>query len=225
VLEQLLPRSARAVEVFADPPGAALYPDEEACVARAVERRRREFTTGRYCARVALGRLGLVPAAITKGPRGAPRWPDGVVGSITHCAGYRGAAVARTADVRAIGIDAEPNEPLPGGVSELVSSPGERARLAALADAFPGVAWDRLLFSAKESVYKAWAPITGSFLDFLEADVTFDPAAGSFVARLLVPDPARVGGSWGELRGRFVVRDGLTVTAVCRAHDRGGPVG
>ena len=37
--------------------------------------------------------------------------------------------------------------------------PAKRARLAALADALPGVAWDRLLFSAKESVYKAWAPI------------------------------------------------------------------
>jgi len=216
VLEQLLPRSARAVEVFADPPGATLYPEEEACVARAVDSRRREFTTGRYCARAALVRLGLVPAAIIKGARGAPHWPDGVVGSITHCAGYRGAAVARTADMLAIGIDAEPNEPLPGGVTELVSLPGERARLASLADAFPRVAWDRLLFSAKESVYKAWAPITGSFLDFVEADVTFDPAACSFVARLLVPDPALVGGSRGELRGRFAVRDGLTVTAVFR---------
>jgi 4'-phosphopantetheinyl transferase EntD len=223
VIEQLLPRSARAVEVFADPPGATLYPEEEACVARAVDSRRREFTTGRYCARAALVRLGLTPAAIVKGARGAPHWPDGVVGSITHCAGYRGAAVARSADMVAIGIDAEPNEPLPGGVAELVSLPGERARLASLADAYPEVAWDRLLFSAKESVYKAWAPITRSFLDFLEADVTFDPAACSFVARLLVPDPALVGGSRGELRGRFAVRDGLTVTAVCRAHDRGRP--
>lgn len=216
MLEELLPAAVSAVEVFGDSPGVRLYPDEEACVARAVQGRRREFTTGRHCARDALGRLGLAPTAITRGERGAPDWPDGVVGSITHCAGYRAAAVARATDLVTIGIDAEPNEPLPGGVLELVSMPQERARLAAIASAIPGVAWDRLLFSAKESVYKAWNPLTGSFLDFDGADITIDPTAGTFVARLLVPGAIVAGGARGELSGRFVVRGGLAVTAVAR---------
>ncbi len=120
MLAELLPPEVAAAEVFYDPPGLGLYPEEEACVARAVEGRRREFTTVRHCARAALARLGVGPSAITKGDRGAPRWPEGVVGSMTHCAGYRGAAVARTADLTAIGIDAEPNEPLPAGVLDLI---------------------------------------------------------------------------------------------------------
>jgi 4'-phosphopantetheinyl transferase EntD len=216
VLAELLPASVHAVEVFDDPPEARLLPEEEAYVARAVEARRREFTTGRHCARVALGRLGVTPTAITRGELGAPGWPEGVVGSITHCAGYRAAAVARVADLITIGIDAEPNEPLPDRVLDIVALPPERAMVAALASSVPDVAWDRLLFSAKESIYKAWAPLTGTFLDFDGADIAFDPEAGTFIARLLKPGASLVGGAHGELAGRFVVRDGLAVTAIAR---------
>jgi 4'-phosphopantetheinyl transferase EntD len=213
VIEALLPAAVRAVEAFADLPDAVLYPEERACVARAVDARRREFMTGRHCARVALGRLGVRPTAIARGVRGAPRWPAGVVGSITHCAGYRAAAVALATDLVAIGIDAEPNEPLPAGVLEVISIPDERARLAAMAAAMSGIAWDRVLFSAKESVYKAWFPLTGAWLDFDGADVAFDPSRGTFVARILA---SLAGDAPRELAGRFVVRDGLAVTAVAR---------
>jgi 4'-phosphopantetheinyl transferase EntD len=215
VLEELLPPEVAAAEVFDDPPGLRLYPEEEPFVARAVERRRAEFTTGRHCARLALTRLGLEPSAITKGQRGAPLWPDGVVGSITHCAGYRAAAVARAADRVTIGIDAEPNEPLPAGVFDMIALPRERARLAAAATV-PGVCWDRLLFSAKESVYKAWFPLTGTWLDFHDADIIVEPATATFAARLLVPGLTIAGRSCRELAGRFAVLDDLVVTAVVR---------
>jgi len=191
VIEEILPATVACAEAFSDPPGAELFPQEAAIVARAVEKRRREFTTGRHCARIALGKLGVTSGPILTGERGAPRWPPGVVGSITHCDGYRAAAVARAGDVRAIGLDAEPNDPLPRGVLNAVSLPAERARLAVLAAAGPAprpVAWDRLLFSAKESVYKAWFPLTGRWLGFEEADVTIEPD-GTFTARL-VPAPA-----------------------------------
>jgi 4'-phosphopantetheinyl transferase EntD len=222
MIETLLPPAVRAVELFADPPGALLLPDEMACVAQAVEARRREFTTGRHCARLALVRLGLPPTAIGKGPGGAPCWPAGVIGSITHCAGYRAAAVARSEDLIAIGIDAEPDEPLPAGVLDLVSSPVERSRLAALAARAPGVAWDRVLFSAKESVYKTWFPLTGEWLGFDGADISLgltpgvDATVGTFVARILAPGATVVGDERGELHGRFAVRHGLAVTAIAR---------
>lgn len=216
MLDELLPPWVHAVEVYGDPPGLTLYPEEEAYVARAVEARRREFTTGRYCARAALRRSGVTPAAIAKGPGGAPAWPNGVVGSITHCAGYRAAAVASTTNVLAIGIDAEPAEPLPAQVLHLIAVPRERAELAVLAAVWPGIPWDRLLFSAKESVYKAWAPLTGSFLDFDAADIRLDPKTGTFVARLLVRGADAVTGPAGELHGRFTVRNGLVVTAITR---------
>ena len=183
MIEKILPAAVASAETFTDPPSATLFPQEAAIVERASGKRRREFTAGRDCARIALGKLGVAPAPILIGERGAPQWPPGIVGSITHCDGYRAAAVAHASDVAAIGLDAEPDDPLPRGVLDVISLPAERARLTALAVAWPAVCWDRLLFSAKESVYKAWFPLTGRWLGFDDADVTITPD-GTFTARL-----------------------------------------
>ena len=207
MLERILPPAVRSAHTRTDPP-AVLFPVEAALVENAVEKRKREFTTARHCARLALAELGVAPAPILPGTRGAPRWPDGIVGSMTHCAGYRAAAVARRAQAAGIGIDAEVHGPLPEGVIKLVASAGEQARLAALAIARPEVHWDRLLFSAKESVYKVWSPRTGEWLGFEEAEVSFDPEAATFTARVLVPGPFSV------LSGRYLVEDGLVLTAI-----------
>jgi 4'-phosphopantetheinyl transferase EntD len=209
----VLPPPVVAVESFVDTGEDVLYPEERAVIARAVDKRRREFATVRACARAALARLGVPPAPILPGARGAPGWPAGVVGSMTHCDGYRAAAVARAADVRSLGIDAEPDEPLPGGVLDLVSLDEERDRLAGLAAGHPAVCWDRLLFCAKESVYKAWYPLAGRWLGFEEAAVTVDAmtvdaGGGTFGARLLVDGPV------SGFTGRWLVRDGIILTAV-----------
>ena len=37
----------------------------------------------------------------------------------------------------------------------------------------PNISWDRLTFSAKESVYKAWFPTYGKWLDFTDCEVMF----------------------------------------------------
>lgn len=221
LLKEVLPAAVGVAEVFEDTADVTLYPEEEVSVARATRNRRREFATGRQCARAAMAKLGVAPTAIAKGARGAPRWPRGLVGSITHCAGYRAAAVARAGDLITVGIDAEPNEPLPARVLGRISSPRERVMLHDLADAAPGVAWDRLLFSAKESVYKAWTPLTGSFLGFDGAEVAIDPGAGGFVVRLLAPGASTVGDARSELYGRYAVRDGLVVTAIARRRSPG----
>jgi 4'-phosphopantetheinyl transferase EntD len=218
LIEKILPASVVSAEAFTDPADVALFPEEAAAVANAVDKRRREFATGRNCARVALGRLGVPPVPIVRGERGAPVWPAGIVGSITHCDGYRGVAVARDRDVLTVGIDAEPNEPLPNGVLDSVSLAAERTRLALLDAAVPGVCWDRLLFSAKESVYKAWFPITGRWLGFEEADVTIHPDDGGFEARLLAapahtPVPA-AGPPLTGFTGRWLVSRGLIATAI-----------
>jgi 4'-phosphopantetheinyl transferase EntD len=212
LMRGLLPAAVVAVESFGDIE-ADLYPEERPAVDRAVDKRRREFVTTRALARTALAGLGLPSAPIPRGEAGAPGWPDGVVGSLTHCAGYRAAAVARRDDVRTVGIDAEPNEPVPDGVLETVADDGERAAVAALAAGAPDVAWDRLLFSAKESVYKAWYPLTGRWLDFLAAEVTIEPA-GAFTAALRVPGPVVDGAAVTAFAGRWVARRGLLATAV-----------
>jgi 4'-phosphopantetheinyl transferase EntD len=214
VIEEILPPEVVATEAFSDPPDVWLFPEEEDIITRAVDKRRREFATARACARESLARLGIAPVPIVHGPSGAPRWPRGVTGSITHCAGYRACAVARVSDVASIGIDAEPNEETPDGVLQVIADHAERERLAALSAARPGVHWDRLLFSAKESVYKAWFPLTGRWLGFEDASVSIDRSAETFSARLRVPGPAINGSPIESFNGRWTVRDGLIITAV-----------
>jgi 4'-phosphopantetheinyl transferase EntD len=217
VIEEIVPKSAASAESFGGSLGTGLFPEEATLVARATEKRRREFTAGRECAREALSALGLAAAPILRGYRGAPQWPDGVVGSITHCTGYCAAAVARTEDLVTIGLDAEPNAPLPGGVLELISLPAERARLRELTAAAPATGWDRLLFCAKEAVYKAWFPLTGQWLGFADADITIDPAESAFSARLRVPGPVVNGAPLTSFAGRWRADEDLILAAIAVA--------
>jgi 4'-phosphopantetheinyl transferase EntD len=94
-----------------------------------------------------------------------------------------------------------------------VTRPEEREKPAALASARPGTAWDRILFSAKESVYKAWYPVTGQPLEFEDIVVHIDPRTACFHARLLVPLPA-AGAGFQELTGRWIAGAGLVTTAI-----------
>lgn len=215
MIDRLLPRVVRGVEAYGDIPDEPPFAGEEDLIARAVEGRRREFITTRRCARQALGLLGVAPVAIRPGPKREPVWPAGVVGSLTHCTGYRAAAVARAADVASVGIDAEPHGPLPPGVLEAIVAPGDTETLGRVTAAEPATQWGRVLFSAKEAVYKAWFPLTRRWLGFEDAHLEIDPAARSFTAHLLVPGD-RVDGAapLTELRGAFLVDRDLVVTAV-----------
>ena len=214
MIEAILPAGTVAVDTLTEPPGAFLFPEEEQIIRVAVDKRRREFTTARWCARQAMSRLGRLPAPILPGPRGEPRWPAGLVGSITHCDGYRAAVLAEADVITTLGIDAEPNEPLADGVLPAVSLPEERERIDTLLHEHPEVRWDRLLFSAKESVYKAWFPLTSRWLDFEDADITFDPLAGTFEARLMVTDARMHGRQLTGFNGRWLAEQGLIVTAI-----------
>jgi 4'-phosphopantetheinyl transferase EntD len=214
MIEKILPPQVASAEAFDDRAAVTLFPEEEAAVARAVDKRRREFATARGCARRALAALGLPPVPLVPGERGAPSWPAGVVGSMTHCDGYRAAAVARRDRVRTLGLDAEPNGPLPEGVLDAIATPPERAWLARNLEDGSGVCWDRLLFSAKESIYKAWYPLARRWLDFADAVVTPDPRTATFAARLLVPGPAVDGRALTGFTGRWTVAHGLVVTAI-----------
>lgn len=214
MIETILPAAVATAETRDDGAGGDLFEAEEAMIVRAVEKRRREFTSGRGCAHRALAQLGATPGPILGGKRGEPIWPPGVIGSITHCDGYRGCAVARESDLVAIGIDAEPHAPLPQGLIGDVARREELGPLAELARAEPGVHWDRLLFSAKETVYKAWYPLTERWLGFEDAVLSFDPVRRSFAARLLVPGPVVAGTEVRGFAGRWLIEDGLVLAAI-----------
>ena len=204
-------------EVYSDPPGLTPLPEEEPLIAKSVAKRRNEFITVRHCARIAMGELGVPPVPILKGEKGEPRWPDGVVGSLTHCTGYRGAVVGRAGAVRSVGIDAEPHDVLPDGVLGAIALEVERHEIAALPD---GLQWDRILFCAKEATYKAWFPLTERWLGFEDAHVVFDldsPGRGTtgvFVSKILVDGAALSGPPLTALRGRWSVERGLVLTAI-----------
>jgi 4'-phosphopantetheinyl transferase EntD len=215
MLDELLPAGVVAVETIGDEdPAAFLLPEEQPLVARSVAKRTREVTYARTCARRALAALGRPEVPIPRGAKGEPLWPAGVVGSITHTAGYYAAAVAESTTVRSIGVDAEEHGELPDGVLGHIAFGPEPARLDALRAADPTVWWDRLLFSAKESVYKAWFPLTGRWLGFEDAELTLDPA-GTFRARILIDGTTTDSGPpLVTLAGRWLARDGLVLTAI-----------
>jgi len=205
MLDAIVPAGVWVAESFGDVgDDAVLLPAEEASVAGAGSKRRREFAAVRACARRALASAGFEPGPVPRGPSGAPVWPSGAVGSMTHCDGYRACAVGRAEAFAAIGIDAEPHEPLPDGVLAMVASERERTALAMLAADVPGVCWAKLLFSAKEAVFKAWSPATGRWLGFAGAELELE-ADGTFAARLLDAP---------GYRGRWIVARGLIATAV-----------
>jgi 4'-phosphopantetheinyl transferase EntD len=241
VIEAILPATVVTEAAYDDvaQPGDQLFEQESVVIAQAVASRQREFTTVRHLARRALVRLGRPATPIVPNRRGAPQWPQGIVGSMTHCAGYRAAAVSPAEVSAAVSIDAEPNGPLPHGVLEAVTLPSERTRLSALADQRPDVHWDRLVFSAKEAVFKAWYPLTHRELAFSEAEIEITPDDGTFTARLLVPGPPVGGRRVSVFPGRWHAAHGLLATAVHlpapghgqphgltrHGHDADGPAG
>lgn len=204
-----------AAELYSDPKELAPLPEEEPLIAKSVAKRRNEFITVRYCARQALVDLGLEPVPILKGDKGEPCWPDGVVGSLTHCEGFRGAAVARRSEFRSLGIDAEPHDVLPHGVLDAISLPIERHELQEMPQ---GVHWDRVLFCAKEATYKAWYPLTHRWLGFEDAHISFDVdgsgQAGTFTSRILIDPAAETGPPLTSLTGRWSVQNGIALTAI-----------
>ncbi|NDL55827.1 4'-phosphopantetheinyl transferase family protein [Phytoactinopolyspora mesophila] len=191
-----------------DLPGR-LLPSEASAVRRACASRRAEFTTGRILARAALRDVGASVSAIGTRHR-APVWPVGFCGSITHCAGYRAAVAASTTRIRAVGIDAEPQLPLPAELCGEVLSASE---IELLADTAAHVSFAcRVAFSAKESLYKLWSAVTGRWLGFHHAHIVrfhWDGAGGTIRLRLQTP----VRDFPGEIEVSGAASDGIVVTA------------
>jgi 4'-phosphopantetheinyl transferase EntD len=190
---------------------STLHPEERELVARAVEKRRREFAGGRACARAALIRAGGPGVAIGRGPSREPRWPDGFIGSISHARDLSGAAVAKASTYLGIGLDIEEHRHMAEGVVALICREEERRF-------FAGVPWldaehgPRLVFGAKETVHKGTFPVNRVMLGFSEVILTFSPvtpvgvelARGTFAAEP-APGARPDADACRHLEGRFVV--------------------
>lgn len=153
----------------------ALLRDEAVAFATSVVKVRRASGAARIVARQLLARLGHPECPIPRAASGAPVWPGDVVGSLAHDARVAVAAVAASRDVGALGIDVEPAECLPSELLDLVATPQERLEIGD--DPFQG----RLLFAAKEAVYKAVYPLDRMFLE--HHDVQINLASRKAVVR------------------------------------------
>jgi enterobactin synthetase component D / holo-[acyl-carrier protein] synthase len=205
---RLFPAGVEAVftDGTVDPP--ELPRVEAAAIRNAVPSRQREFSLGRWCARRALAQLGIAAPTIPVASNRAPVWPDGVVGSITHCKGFVGAVVARDDRLRSIGFDAELAEPLASDLVRLICTPSEIAWIESIAEQSveqsaaqspaPQLDWPKAMFSAKEAVYKCIAPVFGRMLDFLDVTLTIDVESLAFTVASHEID-------LGAVRGRIAV--------------------
>jgi 4'-phosphopantetheinyl transferase EntD len=218
LLAAVLPAQAVGVAAEADDWNAALLPDEEPMIARAVPRRRREVAAGRTCARRAMARLGREPVPLPADPNRVPRWPPEVVGSITHTREFCAAAVAWRRDLHGLGLDAERAiDPSRGDIMRLVATPAEAAWLAGLGDDARPTA-SAVLFSAKEAFYKCQYPLTREFLDFSALELAVEIARGDLrggdgVLHGVFRAGTRAGRDLPPLGARYVVEGDLVITA------------
>jgi 4'-phosphopantetheinyl transferase EntD len=204
------PSLQRAIEALSSPgilvghrlilPGdeLALLAEEEQATASLLVDVRRASGAARIVGRTLLARLGHAACAVPRSPSGAPRWPAGVIGSFAHDERVAVAAVAMQRDVAALGIDVEPAEMLPLETLDLVATPNERRQLG------DDPHRERLLFAAKEAVYKAVYPLDGIFLEF--QDIEVDLAARKAVVR-----------NGREVELRYCVAAHVVVLALIRA--------
>ena len=182
---------------------STLDESERPATARMSPQRLREFTQGRAEARAALGALGAPTGPLPMGTDRAPIWPPGYVGSISHAGDIAVAVVASRGQIAAVGVDLEPAVPLEPELLSRVCRPEELARLRAV----PTPALHaKLIFSAKESVYKCLAPVLGLFFEFADLEIVFSGMGKQFHAVGHGPAQGRVRaetveGGWSEAGG------------------------
>jgi 4'-phosphopantetheinyl transferase EntD len=208
----LFPACVRGAQQSSLAEAGPLYPEEETTIARAVGKRRTEFTLGRGAAREALAALGLPPMPlIARANRSVARPPE-AWGSITHADGLCAAVVAPRAQLAGIGIDAEVKDRVEQKLWYMIATEREQARLAEPASEEARRIAATLLFSAKEAFYKAQFCVSEAWVGFQDAEVEFD-RSGRFALRLLVD----VGGAFTagtRIEGRYALLDRHVVTGL-----------
>ena len=154
----------------------------------ATAKRQLHFRAGRYCALRALEALEGRPVR-TVPPRtagGAPMWPAGVTGSITHTDDFVWAAVARISQVEALGIDTERimSADRAARVSGAIAWPSELAHARAIGcDRLEALT---LVFSAKEAIFKCLYGKVGRVFDYRDVRIVAAEAnSRTFTARIV----------------------------------------
>jgi enterobactin synthetase component D len=163
-----LPAGCVGARVAGDPSGWAEAFDWPTELTDAAATRRADFLMGRLAAVEALRRLGA-EGSVGRSPEGAPVWPEGIAGSLTHHSGVAAAVVGRGADGQGyagLGIDICPR--LEGDRLRAVV---RQCLTEAEREAWASEEAATLAFAAKESIYKAAYPRAQRFIGFDEAEI------------------------------------------------------
>ncbi|HLH95876.1 MAG TPA: 4'-phosphopantetheinyl transferase superfamily protein [Xanthobacteraceae bacterium] len=209
---RIVPAGIGVAEAAIGDHSADLFPEEAAHIAKAVPKRRDEFSTGRVLARRALRAVGGPAIAIPAGAHWAPIWPTGFVGSITHSTLCAAAAVGRVEDFQGIGIDLEIISRVSMTFVPKIATVQETELLHASAEPIRHLA---LLYSAKESWFKCQYPLTGAYLGFKDVVILLDWANGEFQVRSTLD--AKRSDFEQRTRGRFTFDDHHVATAATLA--------
>lgn len=173
-----------------------LHSTENIAIVRAVPRRRVEFVAGRVLAHRLMRQLEFPVQAVEKGEAGAPRWPEGLLGSITHSDDRCAVALGKAGELSAVGIDLESVDPIEPAYWNAICTEPELARLEATMGWMPLGTRVRLAFACKEAFYKAWWPRTGCFLEHHDLEIEMAETNGTFKVNLR-EGLARTGASSG----------------------------
>lgn len=132
-------------------------------------KRKQEFTNGRICAKKALQKAGITPPFISKHADGAPIWPEGWIGSISHTNGLTGCIVGEVKQCLGLGLDIERWNRVSPSIWNKIFTEKEQEFLLSLSPSEQSIRATQI-FSAKEALYKFQRPITQQYLGFLEAN-------------------------------------------------------
>ena len=160
-----------------------LLPEEQAILPTPVSPlRERQFVWGRLAAQQCLRELGFEGSPVKKGEHREPLWPEGIVGSISHTNTRGGAACAHLRDFRTLGYDLQEVREISSNVLLRIASEGERCWIEEREEDAKFRA--NLLFSVKESIYKALFPLCRKYIGFAEAEVLSVSADGEIVVAI-----------------------------------------
>ncbi|MCH2270834.1 MAG: 4'-phosphopantetheinyl transferase superfamily protein [SAR324 cluster bacterium] len=200
---------------MSSPPVFPLLPEEEIFLKTiGSSKRQAEFTLGRRCVHQALSKFKLESAPVLRNPETRePCWPESVRGSITHSGKIAAAAVGWTKDISGIGIDLESfSREIDFNISRHVCVETELIRLKSL-PAEQAKRDLRIIFSAKESIFKCLFPISQTYLYFKDAKITIneDNAEFSFVLSKACSGITEVG---FQHSGKFSIKDNMLLTSI-----------
>ncbi len=165
-----------------------LMPNEKLLTTRFADKRLKDFSTGRFCARKAMTYIGYEPYEILMGDDKQPIWPKGIVGSISHTSILTGAVVGLSSQIKAIGLDIETIGKINPDMWRLLYTDNEQIFLNSLPPERVPL-YTTLFFSFKESFYKMQHPVTNTYLDFI--DVEISGLADQFTIRVLKKFPEK----------------------------------